>query len=342
MRINKILCITIGICMLMVIVSGCGNKQNTVDNPQNSSSVEVDNPSTDENNSSDNDDSSTDTGEVVNNALTNNETKPDASTSKPGNNIEFFPDVPSTAWYYSAVEYMARKGIVNGYDNGTFGPSDDITVGQFCQILANITNMDTGTGATGWWAEKAVRACLNAGYITDRGEISQETYDLPITREEATAGIFKASKLDGEGRFTPELIPDWNEIDPMYQDDILGAYNSGVTSGIDSTYAFSPKSILTRAEVCQLLYNLNWDNYAPATFSINKTYLDMHIEDSVTLEVMVKDYRYSADQIVWTSDDESVAIIDASGKVTAIGQGKTYITGKLGNTSLTCDIVVTQ
>lgn len=40
---------------------------------------------------------------------------------------EKFPDVPETAWYASAVLWAANAGVVGGYQNGKFGPSDSIT-----------------------------------------------------------------------------------------------------------------------------------------------------------------------------------------------------------------------
>lgn len=50
-------------------------------------------------------------------------------------NTASFSDVPSNAWYTKAVKWAAGAGIVKGYDNGTFGPSDKITREQFATIL---------------------------------------------------------------------------------------------------------------------------------------------------------------------------------------------------------------
>lgn len=46
-----------------------------------------------------------------------------------------FSDVPSDAWYATAVKWAAGAGIVKGYDNGTFGPTNKITREQFATIL---------------------------------------------------------------------------------------------------------------------------------------------------------------------------------------------------------------
>lgn len=46
-----------------------------------------------------------------------------------------FPDVPAGTWYHDGVEWAAAKGIVNGYDNGKFGPEDMLTREQMFTIL---------------------------------------------------------------------------------------------------------------------------------------------------------------------------------------------------------------
>ncbi|MFH0776146.1 MAG: S-layer homology domain-containing protein [Patescibacteria group bacterium] len=48
-----------------------------------------------------------------------------------------FPDVASSAWYYDYVETSYAHGILNGYDNGNFGPSDPITREQVAVIAQN-------------------------------------------------------------------------------------------------------------------------------------------------------------------------------------------------------------
>ena len=51
---------------------------------------------------------------------------------------------------------------------------------------------------------------------------------------------------------------DFNLISPVYKDDVINAYLNGITKGIDENRTFAPKSLLTRAQVCQLFYNINW------------------------------------------------------------------------------------
>ena len=46
-----------------------------------------------------------------------------------------FTDVPDGVWYTDGVEWAAAHGIVNGYGNGKFGPTDEVTREQLAAIL---------------------------------------------------------------------------------------------------------------------------------------------------------------------------------------------------------------
>ena len=50
-----------------------------------------------------------------------------------------FADVPEGMWYTDAVVWAAKKGIVNGYENGLFCPDQNITREQLATILYRYT-----------------------------------------------------------------------------------------------------------------------------------------------------------------------------------------------------------
>ena len=50
-----------------------------------------------------------------------------------------FTDVPNGQWDTEAVEWAAANGIVNGYGNGKFGPTDPVTREQLAAILYRYT-----------------------------------------------------------------------------------------------------------------------------------------------------------------------------------------------------------
>ena len=58
-----------------------------------------------------------------------------AANSPAASTISSFTDVPSTAFYYNAVNWAVANGITNGTGNGRFSPNDTCTRGQVVTFL---------------------------------------------------------------------------------------------------------------------------------------------------------------------------------------------------------------
>ena len=52
-----------------------------------------------------------------------------------------FTDVPSTQWYYDYVRAAYSNGLVDGYDDGRFGPDDLVTRGQIAKMTVLAENV---------------------------------------------------------------------------------------------------------------------------------------------------------------------------------------------------------
>ena len=93
-----------------------------------------------------------------------------------------FTDVSAGEWYTDGVEWAASHGIVLGYGNGKYGPTDPVTREQLAAILfryANWKGYDTSIGedtnilsyddafTCGEWAVPALRWACGAGALED-------------------------------------------------------------------------------------------------------------------------------------------------------------------------------
>ena len=47
----------------------------------------------------------------------------------------FFTDVEESSWYYEAVQSLSEKGIIKGYENGSFKPSDNVNGAELAVTL---------------------------------------------------------------------------------------------------------------------------------------------------------------------------------------------------------------
>ena len=85
---------------------------------------------------------------------------------------------------------------------------------------------------------------------------------------------------------------------------------------------------------------------APLVFEkldIEKESLNLDIGEEKTLSVEVKANKDTfEDKVQWTSSDETVATVDADGKVVAVGPGTAVITARIGELTDTCSVVVSE
>ncbi|MFC4769170.1 S-layer homology domain-containing protein [Effusibacillus consociatus] len=63
----------------------------------------------------------------------------------------YFTDVPSDAWYHTAVNALKDWGITSGYPDGTFKPENNITRGEVASMIyrehqANVEDIKTFLG----------------------------------------------------------------------------------------------------------------------------------------------------------------------------------------------------
>ncbi len=97
---------------------------------------------------------------------------------EPAAEASSFKDVETSSWYEAAVNWAATNGIVNGYDAGTFAPTDEITREQMAAILyryaifkaqdvsgqTDLTSF-TDSSAVSEWAENAMAWTVSAELI---------------------------------------------------------------------------------------------------------------------------------------------------------------------------------
>lgn len=101
------------------------------------------------------------------------------------------------------------------------------------------------------------------------------------------------------------------------------------------------RATITATSVNGVSASLNVVVNVPITnATINKESLTMNKGDEEQLEVTIEPSDATDKEITWTTDDDEVATVDDTGKVTAVGAGETTITAKVGSFTLTTDVEV--
>ncbi len=99
-----------------------------------------------------------------------------------------FPDVKASDWFSSYVCYAKENGIISGYPDGTFGPSNTINLVEASKILVNALGVEQVTPSGDQWYSVYLESLSDLRYLPDtfatlteevnRGEMSEMVWRI--------------------------------------------------------------------------------------------------------------------------------------------------------------------
>ena len=161
-------------------------------------------------------------------------------------------------WAKSEILDFESKGYINGYEDNTFRPENNITRAEFVKILNKVFKFNTA-GSENFkdvdksaWYYKDICIGTKVGYINgyEDGNFGPED---PITREEAAKMIGKVMDLKGDGNIhfnDSEKISNWAKeyVDALSDNKIINGYEDNTFRPNDNITRAETVSILSRAE----------------------------------------------------------------------------------------------
>lgn len=174
---------------------------------------------------------------------------------------EGFSDVDMTKEYGAAVKDLAKRGIINGYADGTFKPFADVTRGQVAKILANLLALDTQNVMDPQFTDVkqsdeyygAIAALANEGIATGFANGSFGV-NQAITREQLASMLTSAFQLSNN---TEDWTLPFTDIvkysDAYYAVGPLFEHN--ITKGITPT-TFGLKETVKRSQLALFIHRI--------------------------------------------------------------------------------------
>lgn len=182
-----------------------------------------------------------------------------------------FRDVKSDDWFKPYVDKLSSWGIINGYQDGTFGPNNTLTRAEFITMIFNAANTATmmyvdedgnpgsyETMTSVHWAQPYWNALNDMGIIAGSGiKCSNAELNKPITRNEMAVLITNMMYKDYyEDKVSvnnvTSVIKDYDSIPSGYRYYVEQAFGKGVLSGYtDQTFQGDNK--LTRGEAASVV-----------------------------------------------------------------------------------------
>ena len=160
-----------------------------------------------------------------------------------------FYDVPTSAWYYTAVKYVYDNKLMDGVDTYTFAPNATLTRAMVWTIIARMSGVDT-TGGNTWYAKAQE-------WVITNGISDGENPTAAITREQLVTMLYRYAQIKGYdvsvGENTNILsYVDATSISEYAMSAFQWACGSGLTEG-DENGALTPLATATRAQAAAMI-----------------------------------------------------------------------------------------
>lgn len=170
-----------------------------------------------------------------------------------------FTDIDDKHWAYEAVMLLSKRGIISGYNDGSFAPENNVTRAEFIKMVVVAMSVNTGDKETpfkdvagdAWYAPYAAAAYRTGIVLGD--EYGNFNPDANITREDMVTMLYRAMQIEEKGEsitFTDAaLISD-------YAKDATAYFSKrGIVNGMGDG-RFAPKENATRAQAAKIFYNI--------------------------------------------------------------------------------------
>ena len=170
-----------------------------------------------------------------------------------------FADVTKDMWMYEYVSELSTKGIVSGYEDGSFRPEKTITREEFVKLICEAAEIDSEAAQSGFadveasrWSYKYISAAVSAGIVNG---ISENSFapSQNITRQDAAVMISRV--LGDKKAENSKTFADAQSISDYALNAVELLSSLGILTG-DDRGNFRPADSLTRAETCALVSRL--------------------------------------------------------------------------------------
>ncbi|WP_246197179.1 5'-nucleotidase C-terminal domain-containing protein [Cytobacillus depressus] len=205
-----------------------------------------------------------------------------------------FPDVKKDFWAANSIYNLVEKGIINGYEDGTFKPNKELIRGHAAILLTKAMELPIPEDLTSFsdinsksgFAEAAA-ATKQAGIFIGSNNKFGGT-DI-LTREQVASVLVRAFDLVG----TDEKVTftDMDKVNPSHKDDVIILAQNGITTGTDSG-KFDPKAPVTRASFTTFINRIlekETSNFKLSIMHTNDTHA--HLDNVAKRSTAIKEVR---------------------------------------------------
>ncbi|MGG1636890.1 S-layer homology domain-containing protein [Paenibacillus sp. NRS-1760] len=174
-----------------------------------------------------------------------------------------FTDLNQALWAIDPIEALAARSIVNGYGDGSFQPSGEVTRGAFVKMLMLALELEDREGVSsfsdvkaGAWYASSIAAAEKLGIIKGKSDGTFGVNEL-ISRQDMAVMAYRAAEVAGLKLVSGSAIAFTNqeEIADYAAKAVQEMQSTGILNGMSGN-TFMPNGWSTRAQAAKVIYSM--------------------------------------------------------------------------------------
>lgn len=179
-------------------------------------------------------------------------------------NKNTYSDINKAEWASEAITNLSEKGIIAGYEDGTFRPLDSITRAEFVKLIIKAFYTEIKPASSSVFADvtsdKWYSDYVNSAF--EKGIVSGDNYgnfnpDSTISRQDMAVIIYNAGSKFGlfNNVSTDAEFSDEASISDYAKKAVYALKNAGVINGVGNNL-FAPNDNSNRASAAKIVHSL--------------------------------------------------------------------------------------
>ena len=170
-----------------------------------------------------------------------------------------YNDLDDAQWAKEAVYALTELGIVSGYDDGSFGPSKQISRNEFVTMLVRAFDLldesaeySFKDGSPEAWYAKYIASAHKAGVVAGYDDGTFGDGEL-IKRQDMAVMIMRVAKISSQSAVS--VFDDDAKISDYAKDAVYTLNAKGIINGMGNNM-FEPAGAATRAQAAKMIYSV--------------------------------------------------------------------------------------
>lgn len=173
-----------------------------------------------------------------------------------------FSDVPSAYWAAPFVAALSQRGIIEGFENGTFQPDKPVTRAEFATMIQKALDkpkvrqpISFRDVPQDYWAAAAINEAVQSGFLNGYpNRVFQPNQEIPKVQVlTAIANGFQL-KPQAQPAQVLKVYQDAGQIPAYAIDKTAAATESGLVVNYPERTQLDPGKITTRADAAAIIY----------------------------------------------------------------------------------------